>query len=143
MNLADHFCGHQRLDDIQVNDEVIIEVRGHRGVSYVRRHVEKVTKTQFTTNGNRRYLKDGGEQYGSKSSWSRGAQAYKFTQERWEAAQQYMQGIEQQQKRTALRHAVSRQNYQQIPMNQIVQIAGILGIEHDVVLEESEETNDD
>jgi hypothetical protein len=139
VNITDHFRGHDRLDDIQVNDEVIIKASGHRGFSYRRAVVEKVTKTQFTT-GDQRYIKDGGEQYGSKSNWSRGPQAYRFTQERWEAAQQYMQDIEQQEKRNALRHAVSRQNYLQIPMEQIVQIAEILGIEHDVTLK-SEEGN--
>lgn len=119
------------LEDIKVGDKVIIKTSGN--TPYVIRHVERTTATQFTTNGNGRYLKRNGERVGNGVYSVR---AYRYTDERWAEAEQIMESIKQQDAQRSLRAHIAATHWGQLPVEQIVQIADILGIPHDVELEE-------
>jgi hypothetical protein len=123
---------YDNLSDISVGDEVIVIVNG----SYLRRQVERVTATQFTTSGGKRYLKRSGRRVGSDSPMAYDARAIYFTEERWMQAQAQIAKIKQEKEARALRNRLYAVKWNILPVEQLAAVADVLGIEHAVEVED-------
>lgn len=124
------------LQSIETGTKIIIEVRGFNEVTYKVGEVTNVTKTQFATSTGHRFMKENGVEHGyTNRPWDSNVRVCLYTETAWDKAQRRLCEQKQSEALRALQYQIAGQEWQTVNPAQLVKIAKVLDIEHDVDLE--------